>query len=74
VLSLHDPNLQATLKQLEEAGWIMVPGVPPQVIYVICRPLQQQPQMMKGEGFGKLQIDESKLYIIDKDGNRVERH
>jgi len=72
VLSLHDPNLQQTLKQLEESGWIMVPGVPPQVIYVICRPLQQP--VAEGAGFGQLKIDESKLYFIDKDGNRVDRH
>ena len=72
VLSLNDPNLQSTLEQMERDGWIMVPGVAPQVIYVICRTLQQ-PQA-SGAGFGQLRIDESKLYFIDKDGNRVERH
>jgi hypothetical protein len=73
ILSLHDPDLPGRLKQLETDGWIMVPGVPPQVIYVICRPAGQE-TMMRGEGFGKLSIDETKLYFIDKDGNRVERH
>lgn len=71
VMSLQDPNLQQTLQQLEQSGWIMVPGVPPQVIYVICRPLQQPGQQ---EGFGQLRIDESKMYFVDKDGNRVDRH
>lgn len=71
MLNLHDPNLQTTLKQLEQEGWQMVPGFPPQVLYVIHREVAH---MMKGEGFGQLQIDESQLYFIDKDGNRVDRH
>jgi hypothetical protein len=73
ILSLNDPALPDTLKQMESDGWIPVPGVPPQVMYVICRQVGQQ-QMMRGEGFGKLAIDETKMYFIDKDGNRVERH
>lgn len=72
VLALNDPSLQQVLKQLEEAGWIMVPGVSPQVIYVICRPLQQP--LASGEGFGQLKIDESKMYFIDQNGNRQDRH
>lgn len=73
VLALNDPALRDTLKKLEQEGWVQVPGVPPQVMYVICRQVGQQAEM-RGEGFGKFTIDESKLYFIDKDGNRVDRH
>jgi hypothetical protein len=69
-----DANIQEELKTRSEQGWIMVPGTKPQVIYQICRPIQQQQAQAEVHGFGKLSIDESKLYIIDKDGNRVERH
>jgi hypothetical protein len=73
-----DANVQQALEAKAQEGWMLVPGTVPRAIYQICRPLQQQqpqdPQVAKKEGFGVLRIDESKMYFIDKDGNRVERH
>ena len=74
ILPLND-DLQNQLKAKADDGWILVPGTIPRGIYQICRPIQQQaPTEAKMSGFGKLSIDESKIHIIDKDGNRVERH
>ena len=68
-----DPNVQPTLEAKGKEGWIIVPGTTPIVVYNLCRPAVDQP-MADMKGTASLKIDESKIYIIDKDGNRVERH
>jgi hypothetical protein len=67
-----DPNVQQTLEAKGREGWMLVPGTTPRVIYQICRPIQQP--MSENKGFGVLRINESEISIIDKDGNKVERH
>ncbi len=69
-----DANVQQALEAKAQEGWMLVPGTVPRAIYQICRPLQQQQPQAESKGFGVLRIDESKMYFIDKDGNRVERH
>ena len=68
-----DSNAQPTLEAKGKEGWITVPGTTPLVVYNLCRPTVDQP-MADMKGTASLKIDESKIYIIDKDGNRVERH
>jgi hypothetical protein len=68
-----DANVQQTLEAKGREGWMLVPGTTPRVIYQICRPIQTQP-LAENKGFGVLRIDESQIHIVDKDGNKVERH
>jgi hypothetical protein len=67
-----DANVQQTLEAKGREGWMLVPGTTPRVIYQICRQIQQP--MSENKGFGVLRINESEISIIDKDGNKVERH
>lgn len=67
-----DPNSQQVLEAKGREGWILVPGTSPLVIYQVCRPIQQP--MAENKGFGVLRINESAISIVDKDGNKVERH
>lgn len=69
-----DPEAQHMLEAKGREGWILVPGTVPRVIYQICRPVQQQQPIAESKGFGVLRINESAISIIDKDGNKVERH
>lgn len=66
-----DGNLETTLQAKIKEGWAMIPGTLPIVSYQLFRPMQA-PEMT-AQGFAKMTIDESKIHIIDKDGNRVER-
>lgn len=67
-----DPNTQQLLEAKGKEGWMLVPGTTPRVIYQICRQLQQP--LAENKGFGVLRINESAISVIDKDGNKVERH
>jgi len=67
-----DANVQAAIQAKATEGWMLVPGTVPHAIYQICRPMQQP--LAAHKGFGALQVDESKMYFVDKDGNKVERH
>ena len=67
-----DQNTQSAIQAKIAEGWMLVPGTTPRALYVICRPLQQP--MTEHKGFGVLNLDESKMYFVDKDGNKVERH
>jgi hypothetical protein len=69
-----DGNLEATLQAKVKDGWGLIPGSVPIVSYQLFRPIQQtQTPEMHAQGFAKMTIDESKVYVIDKDGNKVER-
>jgi hypothetical protein len=69
-----DANVQQALEAKGREGWMLVPGTTPRVIYQICRPIQQAQPMAENKGFGVLRINESEISIVDKDGNKVERH
>lgn len=68
------PDLQAALEAKGKEGWIIVPGTIPLVVYNICRPVVGQESQLNVQGEMKLTVDDTKIYIIDKDGNKVERH
>jgi hypothetical protein len=64
VLTIDD-KFESKLKELQAEGWTLVAGVLPIAIYHVVR--QKQPPA--GVGFGKLQVDDTKVMILKPDGS-----
>jgi hypothetical protein len=61
-----DEQFQATVEQFQKDGWLIVQGVKPVTIYHCIRPKHR---VKKEEGgLGVIQIDDSKVMILRKDG------
>jgi hypothetical protein len=66
-------NHQQKLMELAREGWMLVPGIPPQAIYQLCKQpgAQPQPGMNVADGIATLAIDESKIGVL-RDGKLVQ--
>ena len=63
-----DQNFQAEIKKLHEEGWAVLPDIIPVAIYHLVR----EKRAAVSGAMGNMIIDESKVWVINKDGQRVQ--
>jgi len=66
VLELDD-KFQERVNNLQQDGWMIMPGTQPVAFYQLCRQLERP----AAAGFATLQIDESKIGIL-RNGKMVQ--
>lgn len=62
-----DENYAAELKKWEAEGWQIAPGAKPMAIYHLVRQ-KKSPGLAGVGGMGELQLDDSKIMVLKKDG------
>jgi hypothetical protein len=68
VIPISD-QFQAELEKLQAEGWTIAPGVTPIAVYHLVR--AKQAPLSGGAAFGKMHIDDSKVFVLKPDGSLV---